>query len=595
MIMGHTDGTQTNKQPMAQNHLLRRGDRYFFRRRVPNELREIIGKKEIKKALGTSDRKTAGRLATIETLKSDELFESKRQEVQHVSPPEARRGISYGESVLLVAGWYRQLEESSDDWFEANLDIFQKPDELRDALENCHLDEFVFSGGGDCGLGRRYQGESGKRQLLDILKENGVEFAGTDQELKRLAALVRKGYLETARNDIKRLNRDHEEHPFENSGRKGQENAYAQNFSYPRQEAPAMHYGATVGEILNDFMDEQASKGRANATLRTYGVPVRFLRETLGEKTLLASVDRDRMKELRTLILSLPANATKSYPGKTLMESIRLAKADGKKPIERKTAENYFRNIQAIFNYATRIRKIPFNPIADELFRGNSRATVKPRAQFQIGQLNQLFASPHFLKPKGRKERLGRFWVPLLALFHGTRLNETCQLFTEDVFEKDGVWCIQISDARKDGSACEKKVKTTTSRRIIPVHPRLLKCGFADFVRARRLDLDAPRLFPDLEMGKTGYFSDPFQKWFGRLLTQVLGTKPAATFHSFRHMWKDALTEAQVPEGIAKRLGGWSGDSSAAAHYGQGPSQQTLLEAIQKVEFPGLKLDHLSQ
>ena len=114
-------------------------------------------------------------------------------------------------------------------------------------------------------------------------------------------------------------------------------------------------------------------------------------------------------------------------------------------------------------------------------------------------------------------------------------------------------------------------------------------------MRSRRLGLGEPRLFPDLKIGKTGYFSDPFQKWFTRLLTQVLGTKPEGTFHSFRHMWKDALTEAQVPDGIAKRLGGWSGDPSAATRYGEGPSSRLFLEAIQKVEYPSLNLDHLSQ
>lgn len=592
MIMGHTDGTQTNSKAMAQNHLLRRGTRYFFRRRVPDELRGIIGRKEIKKALGTSDHREAGKLARIEALKTDELFESKRREVQQVAPQETQRCIGYPESVLLVARWYRHLEEQSDEWLETNLDIFQKPDDLQEALETCHLDEHVFSGGGDWGWGRRYQGENGKRKLLEIFNERGLEFSGTDQEFRRLAALVRKGYLENARNDIKRLNREPVENTLEMHRLSIRENSPGHSIRDTRQEPTPPRSRATVGSILDDFMQEHEAKGRANATLRTYSVPVRFMRETLGENTLLASVDRDRMKDLRNLIFTLPANAKKFYPNKPLLECIRLAKEEGRKPIAEKTAANYLRNIQAIFNYATQTRKIPFNPIADELFRGNTRPGKQPRVQFQIEQLNRVFSSSYFLRPKGGA-LLGRFWVPLLGLFQGTRLNETCQLYTEDVFEKDGVWCIEINDTRRDGTACEKRLKTATSRRIIPVHPQLIKIGFADMVRQRRSDQKSPRLFPDLETGMTGYFSDPFQKWFGRLLTQILGTKPKATFHSFRHMWKDAMTEANIPDGIAKRLGGWSNDTSAAAGYGHGPSPNTLLAAIQKIEFPGLLLDHL--
>jgi len=40
-------------------HLQRRGSRYFIRRIIPLDLREHYGKREITKALGTSDRRVA--------------------------------------------------------------------------------------------------------------------------------------------------------------------------------------------------------------------------------------------------------------------------------------------------------------------------------------------------------------------------------------------------------------------------------------------------------------------------------------------------------------------------------------------------------
>lgn len=64
---------------MATNYLAKRGNTYFFRRRVPDSPREILGKKEIKKALGTSDLKVAKRLAAIETVRCDELFEDRKR------------------------------------------------------------------------------------------------------------------------------------------------------------------------------------------------------------------------------------------------------------------------------------------------------------------------------------------------------------------------------------------------------------------------------------------------------------------------------------------------------------------------------------
>lgn len=581
--MGHTNGTQNTSRSMAQNHLLRRGSRFFFRRRVPLELKEILGKAEIKRALGTSDRKEAARLAAIETVKCDAEFERARKSVQHVAPAEAKKRIGFRDAIVLVTEWYEGLEQQSDDWLEANLGIFQDPEALNEALATLTLDEHVYSGGGFLGRGRNYKGFTGKSSLNRLLEDHGMEFTGSDQEFDQLAATIRKGYLANVRNDIQRLTRTNVSHTLQINRLWKEENPHAHAVSTPA-------FSATVGEVLDEFLEEQKEKGRSGSTIRVYTVPVRFLREVLGEKTVLASVDRDRMKKLREMILRLPANATKFYRGKSLQQCIELAQKDGRPIIAPKTAESYFGTIQAIFNFATRIRKIPFNPGTDVFNIGTLSQSTAPRALFQIEQLNALFASPHY--PSWETEP-GRFWVPIIALYHGLRMNEACQLYTEDVFEKDGIWCFRISESRQDGSPCEKVLKTKSSRRTVPLHPELLALGFLGFVRQRGSDGKCPRLFPDLNTGKMGYYSDPFQKWFGRLLRKALSFKPKATFHAFRHMWKDALTEASVPETLAKRLGGWTGDTSAAAGYGHGPSPKKLLGALEKVSYPGLNIARL--
>ena len=65
------------------------------------------------------------------------------------------------------------------------------------------------------------------------------------------------------------------------------------------------------------------------------------------------------------------------------------------------------------------------------------------KAQFTVDELNRLFRTPLYTGCKNdeagyatvgaNKPRRGRFWVPLLSLFHGLRLNEAAQLYTEDV------------------------------------------------------------------------------------------------------------------------------------------------------------------
>jgi len=60
-------------------HLQRRGGRYFIRRVIPADLREHYGKREITKALGTSDRKEAVLLCRRVGLELDDDFQRVRE------------------------------------------------------------------------------------------------------------------------------------------------------------------------------------------------------------------------------------------------------------------------------------------------------------------------------------------------------------------------------------------------------------------------------------------------------------------------------------------------------------------------------------
>ena len=40
------------------------------------------------------------------------------------------------------------------------------------------------------------------------------------------------------------------------------------------------------------------------------------------------------------------------------------------------------------------------------------------------------------------KDRPERYWVVLISLYSGSRLNETCQMNVSDIREQDGIWVI---------------------------------------------------------------------------------------------------------------------------------------------------------
>jgi hypothetical protein len=92
-------------------------------------------------------------------------------------------------------------------------------------------------------------------------------------------------------------------------------------------------------------------------------------------------------------------------------------------------------------------------------------------------ELRRLFTSPVWTgsHPFYRAERGDKiirdalFWLPLLGLFHGNRLEEFAQLRREDVKEAEGAPYLRITD--EDG----RQLKNERSRRDVPLHPELIR------------------------------------------------------------------------------------------------------------------------
>lgn len=192
------------------------------------------------------------------------------------------------------------------------------------------------------------------------------------------------------------------------------------------------------------------------------------------------------------------------------------------------------------------------------------------------------------------RPRNARFWIPLLSMFGGLRLNEACQLDVADIRRIDGVDCFVITE-RSETEHTDKRLKTASSERVVPIHATLLDLSFMDFVRQRKRAGET-KLFGEVGMGATGYRSTTFSAWFCRFVAKAGADSQKTCFHSFRHGFRDALREARIDRDIALVLGGWTtagGSASVSDAYGSGYRIPTLKEAIDRVTYPGLDLSHL--
>lgn len=237
------------------------------------------------------------------------------------------------------------------------------------------------------------------------------------------------------------------------------------------------------------------------------------------------------------------------------------------------------------------------NNVAHGITIKDTQAAKNKRKPFDLAALNTIFSSPVYAK--GERPAQGRgeaaYWIPLLALFTGARMEELGQLRPSDIAEltypdPDGTeargWFISLIEVEgEDGT----ELKTAESERLVPVHPQLQQFGFVAFAKAAS-EQGRERLFDQLTPGPYGNLTHKWGQWFGRYLRDTCQvTDKRMTFHSFRHTFTDYVRRPDIPEGIQRQL---VGHSSKDVHddYGAGYNLYWLVEAMKLYKVPGLRI-----
>jgi len=222
--------------------------------------------------------------------------------------------------------------------------------------------------------------------------------------------------------------------------------------------------------------------------------------------------------------------------------------------------------------------------------KGNARGEADP---FSSAQLQIIFNSPLFTGCRSQRLRTepgetdmsgtSWFWLPLLGLWTGARLNELCQLRVEDVDREGDILFLRL----QEGSDTQR-IKGGKKRNV-PLHPELVRLGFPTYVDAKRR-CDSDRVFPDLKIDAKGYYSDRSSKDFSAYIKKLGAKTDKTSFHSFRHNFKDACRHAGVNPDINDILLGHA-LPGMAGRYGDGNIPLLRLhEAICKIEYAGLSL-----
>ncbi len=326
-----------------------------------------------------------------------------------------------------------------------------------------------------------------------------------------------------------------------------------------------------VADAVRLFVQEKTQLGNwtSKTTEENKGIFNMFIE--LSGNCEITAVDRSMMIDIVDKLTKIPANFRKypKYKDMCLSEAISLG---DNIQMSIRSVNKYLNRINSLFLWSLRQGFINRNPCHGLSLKQPQNA-YEEREAYDQGDLERLVVSLLHL-PAENPERL---WIPLIALYSGMRLNEICQLHLKDIIEVEGIICFNIN---ADG---EKRIKTMSSKRLVPVHPKLIALGLPIYIEKMN-NKGEERLWPNLIYRRDGYIQ-LLVNWYYRHNRKYITKNPKRTFHSLRHTFADTLKQKAVNEGVISELLGHSNHSMTTGRYGKRYRPLVLLSVLEQLDF----------
>ena len=329
----------------------------------------------------------------------------------------------------------------------------------------------------------------------------------------------------------------------------------------------------TLGTLSKRYVEE-GKRGGTWREVSTHEVErsLRDLFELMGDMPI-AAFDANQARLLKDRLSRCPQyfGLRPEFKGKTLLQVVESGSTY--KTVTAVTVNNRLRKLSAFMNWCKTNGYIQDNPLTGlKMMTGSAKEARLSFEQHDLTTLLDLDA----LKTEARKHPW-RYWIPLLGRYTGARLEELCQLRTDDFVEQQGILCIRIDDSSEG-----QNLKNASSRRMLPIHPSLIELGLLRYVESAKAT-GAHRLFPDLEpvRGKLGHAPS---KWFGRYKAKRGIDDSKKTFHSFRHTLIDDLRDAGVQDSLIKRIVGHEDSAVTFGVYGSRTPLKAMQEALEHIK-----------
>ncbi len=416
----------------GHTRLYRRGATYYHRAAVPVDIIATYPKTEETFSLKTKDSAEALRRVRVEAVKVDERFEQHRRWLAVQDDPYVDELTSEQLALIKQTYIYHLLNEDDD----VRLDGFEDPDDPEIVYEPRSTFEEYNELVDDMNEVNRHNLARGKQdpffvaEAEDVLEwpEIDIRLSPASPDRKKVVRALQEAAVEAA--EVKRKRSLGDVIPTPEA---------------PAQGAVSAPNGPLLSILFKNFVREKQRSKRWSSKLNDdYHNWAGTFIELSGDRPLSTYKKADA-RIFKELLLRLPKNRYKmsATKGLSLKEAADKADVMDMERLSTSTINKGLTRLGTFWNWL----ESNYDGAEPNMFKGlKLDDPVKARDQrypFTDVQLQRIFDGPIYrgCQSESRRKESGStnmshtrwFWLPLMSLFSGARLNELCQLRVADV------------------------------------------------------------------------------------------------------------------------------------------------------------------
>lgn len=574
-------------------HLHERNGRYYARVSVPEDVRRQIGKKEFHIPLGPGRREALDALPAAVARCKDQIRKARSQLTR------ASEEIALTQANLAYIAKNHYLFSIQQDTIEREnsiLTLNYSDPEVRETQRKRYMDV----------LRRVVSGDATREEVCAAIgwavNRMGEKFPSVLEVGSRPWVQASRAIAEAELACVKRqISLD--DGVVEYSSVEAKADCALPSVEHgdaTRREDPRSSKSLT--DILPQFLGERKASASVNYE---YKVAIKLFEEYMGCSPRVSEIKRRDLIGFKDLLQSVPTHYGKRFSKKSMKEAME-ENSKKKEPFDTLSPTTInvkiLGHIHSIFDWLVQNEIVHENPVANvKVAAKKHRRGNEGRQPFTPEDIERIFSGSHFSDPRDLSEDA---WAMLIALYSGMRPTELAQMKLTSVREEQGILCFVV----------EEETKTKSSRRVVPVHPKLVGLGLNE-LRKRLKESGETHLFPKWYRDGTqsqqkahrnavtpdGIVISPLNMHYTRFIPKRFNTTylkkvgakvSGKDFYSFRHTFKTALARAGVARAIQDDLCGHD-DRSAGARYIHDTSVEAMLKAISRIQYDRFPIENI--